>query len=62
MKLQLIATALLASAALLGAQSGFAEESPLMQNRMVNLNQAALQHQAERTASQQHDATPAHQG
>ncbi|MDF3932710.1 hypothetical protein [Pseudomonas citronellolis] len=63
MKLQLIASAILATATLFAAQASFAEESSLMQNRMVNLSQAAMQHQADQTAQHQQDAAKAgHQG
>lgn len=64
MKLQLIASAVLAGATLFAAQASFAEESPLMQDRMVNLNQAAIQQQSIEQTASQHDAVaqPAHQG
>ena len=63
MKLQLIASTVFATAALLAAQASFAEESPQMHDRMVQMNQAAIQQQAEQTASQQDAAAkPAHQG
>lgn len=63
MKLQLIASTVLATAALFAAQASFAEESPLMHDRLVQMNQSAIHLQAEQTASQQDAAVqPAHQG
>ncbi|KAF1069274.1 MAG: hypothetical protein GAK45_01141 [Pseudomonas citronellolis] len=57
MKRQLIASVALAALTLFTAQASFAEESSLMQNRMVQLNEKALQQQkAEQTATHQVDS------
>jgi hypothetical protein len=54
MKLNIIAASVLAAATALAAQASFAEESPLMQDRMVHMTQAAIQQQqqSEQSASQ----------
>lgn len=54
MKLQLIASAVLATTALFAAQASFAEESSVMQARMAQLGH--VQQQVEQTASQHQDA------
>jgi len=51
MKLNVLAATVLAAATAFAAQASFAEESPLMQNRMVNLTQSSLQQPAEQSAS-----------
>ena len=51
MKLKVIAATLFAAATAIAAQASFAEESPLMQNRMLNLTQSAQQQPAEQAAS-----------
>lgn len=53
MKLNVIAATVLAAATAFAAQASFAEESPLMQDRMVNLTHNAMQQQAEQSASHQ---------
>jgi len=53
MKLNIIAASVLAAATAFAAQASFAEESPLMQDRMVHMTQAAIQQQqSEQSASQ----------
>lgn len=53
MKRNVIAATVLAAVTAFAAQASFAEESPLMQDRMVNLTHNALQQQAEQSASHQ---------
>ncbi|MCP8465710.1 hypothetical protein NK553_17315 [Pseudomonas sp. ZM23] len=53
MKLNVIAATILAAAAAIAAQASFAEESSLMQNRMLNLTHSVQQQQTEQSASHQ---------
>lgn len=51
MKLNVIAATVFAAVTALAAQASFAEESPLMQNRMLELTQSAQQQVTEQAAS-----------
>ncbi|MCY1267480.1 hypothetical protein D3C76_638540 [compost metagenome] len=55
MKRTLLATSLLATVALFSSQASFAEESPLMQDRMLQLTHGALQQQQTRQAASSAD-------
>lgn len=51
MNRQILAAAILSLFSLAFSQAGFAEESSLMTNRMVDANQQAIEHQQELSAS-----------
>ncbi|ERZ29461.1 hypothetical protein KUU03_19550 [Pseudomonas aeruginosa] len=51
MNRQILAAAILNLFSLAFSQAGFAEESSLMTNRMVDANQQAIEHQQELSAS-----------
>ena len=63
MKLNVIAATVFAAVTALAAQASFAEESPLMQDRMVHMTQAAIQQQqSEQSASHVNVEAAAKQG